>query len=247
MTVCGLKRLMRTAAPVPSAVPTLVSAARVRWSPVVGARGRSLPAGSGGRGPGSCTGSSGSAASRSSAARPTTVSQQPRRPQPQTRSGSPREVCPTSPDESAGAAQQLVGHDHAAADADLAGQVDQVRGARLGPHRPLGDRRQVGVVLHADGAVEVDRGPAGPPARGRRASRCWARRWRRRRRCAPGPGRRRSPRPAPRRWAVAAASASATRPATASSVRSGPSAGTSRAIRCSNSTSPRRSSTSAAA
>jgi hypothetical protein len=59
---------------------------------------------------------------------------------------------------SPGAAQQLPADDDAAADADLTGQVDEIGGARLGPHRPLGDRRQVGVVLHPDRAGQAHPG-----------------------------------------------------------------------------------------
>ena len=149
--------------------------------------------------------------------------------------------------EPAGPAQQLVGHDHAAADADLAGQVDQVRGPRLGPHRPLRDRREVRVVLDPDRAVEVDPGPQALQHRDVVPADVGRVRSRRRRGCGSGPGRRRSrppgrPRapPRPRR-----PPRPARRPRPAS--RSAPSAGTSRAIRCSNSTSPRRSRTRVAA
>ena len=74
-------------------------------------------------------------------------------------SGSPSGGVPDLAGQSPGPAEQLAGHDHAAADADLAGQVDEVGRARLRAHHPLRDRGQVRVVLDPDGAAEVDPGP----------------------------------------------------------------------------------------
>src|SRR6266540_7350010 len=86
----------RIAPPIPSQVPTSLSAVSVRGSPASARRVISASRCSTSS-DGSRTGSSSSVALCNSALRPTTVSQQPVRPQPQTRPSGATGMCPTSP------------------------------------------------------------------------------------------------------------------------------------------------------
>ena len=125
---------------------------------------------------------------------PTSVSQQPRRPHRHRRPAGLTVMCPISPRVPAGAGQRPPAEDEPAADADLAGQVDRVRGAGGDPAQVLGDHAEVALVAHRH---RQPRCRARRPATGRAArppSRGWAPAGPCRRRRCPAP--RRPPRPA---------------------------------------------------
>ena len=136
----GLRALARIAAPMPIQPPTWSSAARVRVSPRSARRlisaSRSSRASAGSR-----TGSSGSAAASSRARRPTTVSQQPTRPQPQRRPPRLDDHVAELAGVALAAAQQPAVGDDAAADADLAEDHQDVLAGRVARARPRRSRR----------------------------------------------------------------------------------------------------------
>ena len=183
--VSGLSTFARIETPIPSQCACSASAASTR-------RRRPPPASSAapswrpGRCVSSCTGSSRSAAWASSAASPTPVSQQPRRPQPQSRSVGPTVMCPTSPAKPVCAPDDPAVDDHAGADPDRTGDEQQVLSCRRRPTGVVRDGAHVGVVVDPDpGVVSTAAGPSGCARCRRPASAGWARRTACRRRHRP--------------------------------------------------------------